>query len=268
VTDTPQGAPATATKPEPPLTIAIDVGGTGLKADVLDRNGTAIADRVRVPTKYPMPPEQLVDTLTTLVKKLPEGDRVSCGFPGMVRGGHVLSAPHFVCESGPGTKTVPKLAKSWSDFDLASALEKSIGKPTRVANDADVQGLAVVAGTGYEVVITLGTGFGTAFFMNGSLMPHMEFAHLRFRQGETFNEQVGQAARKKVGDERWNKRVRKAIAYLDALAFFDHLYIGGGNGTHVNRRDLGDVLERITVVENSAGILGGIKLWDAHNIGV
>ncbi len=145
---------------------------------------------------------------------------------------------------------------------------RRIGKPCRVANDADVQGLAVVKGEGFEVVITLGTGFGTAFFMDGSLMPHIEFSHVEFRKGETFNEQLGEPTRKKIGDERWNRRARKAIAYLDALTFFDHLYIGGGNGPRVNRRDLGDVLERITVVDNKAGILGGIKLWEAHHVGV
>ena len=253
---------------EHPFTIAIDVGGTGLKADVLDKDGNPIADRVRVPTKYPMSADDLVSTLTQLVSKLPEGDRISCGFPGMVRNGHVLSAPHFVCEAGPGSKPDPRLIKAWSEFDLAGALAKSIGKPCRVANDADVQGLAVVEGKGFEVVITLGTGFGTAFFMDGNLMPHMEFSHVEFRKGETFNEQIGEPARKKVGDGRWNKRVRKAIAYLDALCFFDHLYIGGGNAGRVNRRDLGDVLERITVVDNSAGILGGIKLWEGKHVGI
>lgn len=263
MTDTPGDPP-----PEHPFTIAIDVGGTGLKADVLDKDGQPVAGRVRVPTKYPMSPDDLVSTLTTLVGKLPEGDRVSCGFPGMVRQGHVLSAPHFVCTNGPGTKTDNKLLRAWSDFDLAGALAKSIGKPCRVANDADVQGAAVVQGNGFEVVITLGTGFGTAFFMDGSLMPHLEFAHLEFRKGESFNEQLGEAARKKIGDERWNRRVRKAIAYLGALCFFDHLYIGGGNGSRVNRRDLGEVLERITVVDNKAGILGGIKLWGEHHVGV
>jgi len=261
-------APAEDAKHEHPFTIAIDVGGTGLKADVLDKDGVAVAGRVRVPTTYPMPPHELVHTLTKLVAKLPEGDRVSCGFPGMVRQGHVLSAPHFVLAKGPGTKTDPQLFAAWSDFDLAAALTKSIGKPCRVANDADVQGLAVVRGQGFEAVITLGTGFGTAFFMDGSLMPHLEFSHLEFRKGETFNEQLGEATRKKIGDERWNRRVRKAIAYLDTLSFFDHLYIGGGNAPRVNRRELGDVLERITVVDNKAGILGGIRLWEGHHVGV
>ena len=218
MTDAPAATPQD-TSHEHPFTIAIDVGGTGLKADVLDKDGNPVADRVRVPTKYPMSSDGLVQTLTTLVAKLPEGDRISCGFPGMVRGGHVLSAPHFVCEAGPGSKVDPKLLKAWSDFDLASALAKSIGKPCRVANDADVQGLAVVSGKGFEVVITLGTGFGTGFFLDGALMPHMEFSHIEFRKGETFNEQIGEAARKTIGDERWNKRVRKAIAYLD-----DHGY--------------------------------------------
>jgi polyphosphate glucokinase len=260
--------PAAATSHQHPFTVSIDVGGTGLKANVLDKDGGTVADKVRVATTYPMPPDLMVTTLTKLVAKLPEADRISCGFPGMVRRGLVLSAPHFVTEKGPGTKVVPELLKAWSGFDLATALGLSIGKPCRVANDADVQGAAVVDGTGFEVVITLGTGFGTAFFMDGRLLPHLELAHQLFRKGETFNEQLGEPTRKKIGDTRWNSRVRKAIAYLQGLTFFDHLYIGGGNAGRVDRRDLGEVLERITVVDNAAGILGGIRLWDESHIGV
>jgi polyphosphate glucokinase len=126
----------------------------------------------------------------------------------------------------------------------------------------------VVGAWGFEAVVTLGTGVGTAFFMDGALLPHLEFSHLEFRKGETFNEQLGEPARKKIGDKKWNDRVRKMIAYLDALTFFDHLYIGGGNAPRINRRDLGQVLERITVVDNTAGILGGIKLWNESNIAV
>lgn len=253
---------------EHPYTLCIDVGGTGLKANVLGAGGTLVADRVKIPTTYPLPPDLMVEKLTGLAKKLPAADRASCGFPGMVRTGLVLSAPHFVTSKGPGTEIVPELVKAWSGFDLASALSNSIGLPCRVANDADVQGAAVVQGKGFEAVITLGTGFGTAFFMDGALLPHLEFAHLEFRKGETFNEQLGEPVRKKIGDSRWNKRVQKAIAYLDALTFFDHLYIGGGNAQRINRRHLGEVLERITVVDNSAGILGGIKLWGQQHIGV
>jgi polyphosphate glucokinase len=264
---TPEPA-ASAPDHEHPFTLSIDIGGTGLKANVLDKSGGVVADRVKVPTTYPMSPELMVEKLTGLAAKLPEADRISAGFPGMVRRGHVLSAPHFVTVSGPQTKIDPQLVKAWSHFDLAAALATSIGKPCRVANDADVQGSAVVAGSGFEAVITLGTGFGTALFMDGRLLPHEEFAHVEFRKGKTFNEQLGEPTRKKIGDKKWNSRVRKAIAYLDAVTFFDHLFIGGGNAPRIDRRDLGEVLERITVIDNTAGILGGITLWDEHHLGL
>lgn len=250
---------------EHPYTLAIDVGGTGLKASVLSNTGTMMADRVRTETKYPLPPDGdtgLVAALTALVKPLPEADRVSCGFPGMVRNGHVLSAPHFVCKKGPGSSLDKKLFDAWADFDLATALSTALGKPTKVANDADVQGAAVVHGQGLEVVITLGTGFGSAFFMDGQLMPHIEIAHQPFRKEETYNDQLGELARKNKGDEDWNHRVRMAVANMQAMFFYDHLYIGGGNARRIDRDKLGDALERITIVDNSAGILGGIKLWE------
>ena len=253
---------------ERPYTLAFDIGGTGLKANVLDARGHFVADRVKVRTTYPMPPELMVEKLRGLADKLPEADRISAGFPGMVREGNVLSAPHYVTTKGPGTKVDPQLAQAWSGFDLAAALSAAIGKPCRVANDADVQGAAVVGGKGMEAVITLGTGFGTAFFMDGRLLPHQEFSHVEFHKGETFNEQLGEAARKVVGDGPWNKRVRRVIAYLHAMCFFDHLYIGGGNAPRVDRRDLGEMLERITVVDNSAGIVGGVKLWTEDHVGL
>jgi polyphosphate glucokinase len=271
---TPTAVPSDAqpgTTPEHPFTLAIDVGGTGLKASVLSRDGSMVADRVKIATTYPMPPDGdhgLVAALTTLVQPLPPADRVSCGFPGMVRRGHVLSAPHFVLKKGPGSSLDRDLFAAWSDFDLASALAGALKIPTKVANDADVQGAAVVNGKGLEVVITLGTGFGSAVFMDGSLLPHIELAHHPFRKDETYNEQVGELARKKVGDKHWNNRVREAIGCLDGLFFFDHLYIGGGNARRIDRDELGDVLQRITVVDNTAGILGGIKLWEGQHLGV
>jgi len=187
------------------------------------------------------------------------------GFPGMVRGGHVLSAPHFSTTSGPGSPVDDELFALWSDFDLATALTTSFGVPTKVANDADIQGAAVVSGKGLELTITLGTGFGSAFFYEGRLMPHLEVAHQPFRKGETYNEQLGEATRKEIGEDRWNKRVHKAITNMRALFFFDHLYIGGGNSRRVVRHHLAD---DVTIVDNTAGILGGIKLWESDHLGV
>jgi polyphosphate glucokinase len=250
--------------PVGPLTLAIDIGGTGLKASVLDAQGAMVADRVVVKTTYPCSPTSLVDDLVALVAPLPAADRVSAGFPGMVRKGVVLSAPHFVTDAGPGTKVDDNLVAQWAHFDLAGALKKRLGKPTRVANDADIQGAAVVSGKGLELVITLGTGVGTALFYDGRLLPHLEFAHHPFRKGETYNEQLGDVARKEVGNGRWNKRVRRAVDTLRALSFFDHCYIGGGNAKHLT----GDLATDVSTVDNTAGILGGIKLWGSRQLSV
>jgi polyphosphate glucokinase len=259
-TTTKKKAPARGGATKNLATLAIDVGGTGLKASVLDQSGAMEVDRVRVATSYPCPPTKLVETLRQLVQPLPAYDRVSAGFPGMVRDGCVLSAPHFVTVSGPGSKTVADLVEAWSGFDLAAALEAALGKPTKVVNDADLQGAAVVKGKGLELVVTLGTGVGTGLFFHGRLTPHMELAHHPLHKDESYNEYIGNAARKSVGDKKWNKRVKLAVETLDALFFYDHVYIGGGNSKCITA-DLGP---KATIVDNSAGILGGIKLWDRH----
>lgn len=250
--------PPVSETPTRPATLAIDVGGTGLKASVLDLQGRLLADRVRVPTTYPMPPAALVTMLGSLVEPLPAADRVSVGFPGVVRKGHVLTAPPFVTESGPGTKIVKELVEGWRGFDLEAALEAQLGLPVRVANDADLQGWAVVGGHGLEMVITFGTGVGSALFMDGRLAPHLELAHHPFRKGETYNEQLGDAALSRIGHDRWRRRVLRAIVNFEVLVNYDRLYIGGGNARLLS----GHLDPSITIVDNLAGILGGIKLWE------
>ena len=245
-----------------PTTLAIDIGGTGLKASVLDAKGAMVADRVRVETTYPMPPDHMVDVLADLVKPLPAADRVSAGFPGMVRGGKVLTAPHFVTAKGPGTTIVPELLKAWSGFDLAGALSSRLGKPAKVVNDADLQGAAVVTGKGLELVVTLGTGVGTAVFYEGRLCPHLELAQHPLAKDQTYNERIGEAARKAIGPKKWNRRVEKAIATLYALFIYDHVFIGGGNAAKITFK----LPDNASVIDNAAGILGGIKLWEGDHL--
>jgi polyphosphate glucokinase len=227
-----------------PHTLAIDIGGSGLKASVLDARGRMLVDRVRVSTPADAAPQLVVDTLVELVAPLPSFDRVSVGFPGVVRDGRVLTAPNL------GTEP-------WRGFALAQALAARVGKPVRVANDADLQGLAVIRGRGVEVVVTLGTGFGTGFYVDGRLGPHLEISQHPFRKGETYDEQLGNAARKRVGNAKWNRRVEKAIGNLRTLTNFDHLYLGGGNAKKITFALDGDVSQ----VSNQAGIVGGIALW-------
>lgn len=241
-----------------PKTLSFDIGGTGFKASVLDSEGKMLADRVRVATKYPCPPDAMVERLAELATPLPAFDRISAGFPGVVRKGKVLTAPHFVTVKGPGTKVSSRLEKAWSGFDLAGALEAKLGKPVRIANDADLQGLDVVKGEGLELVVTLGTGVGTGLFLDGRLAPHLELAHAPFRRDQTYNEQIGETALKRIGVAKWRKRVREAIATFTTLLNYDHLYIGGGN----SKLMAGHVPHSVTIVDNVAGILGGIKLWE------
>jgi polyphosphate glucokinase len=239
-------------------TLAIDIGGTALKGSVLDPTGQMEHDRVRILTPYPLSPLKLLTVLEDLIKPLPPFERVSVGFPGMVREGRILSAPHFVSPDGPAGEPAPKLVKAWARFDLETELAAVTGKPTRVANDADLQGSAVVQGKGFEAVITLGTGVGTAFFMNGRLMPHFEFAHHPFRKSLSYNEWLGEAARRSVGHKKWQRRVLDAIDTFRNLTFFDHCFIGGGNSARIDA----PLPDDVSLVSNSAGILGGIKLWE------
>jgi polyphosphate glucokinase len=225
-------------------TLAIDVGGSGLKAAIVDETGRMLTDRARVETPVGSPPAEIVEVLARLVAPLGTFDRVSVGFPGVVRGGRVLTAANLD-------------HAGWKDFDLAAALTRALGKPVRVANDADVQGLAVIAGKGVEMVVTLGTGFGSGLYLDGRLAPHLELSHHAFRKGETYEEQLGNAARKRVGNRKWNRRLRKAIRSLRALTTFDHLYIGGGNARKIDFELDPDV----TVVANDAGLRGGVALW-------
>ncbi|MDE3018320.1 MAG: ROK family protein, partial [Nitrospirota bacterium] len=122
---------------------------------------------------------------------------------------------------------------------------------------ADVQGFGAIAGRGVEVVMTLGTGMGSALFVDGRLVPNLELAHHPFRKGMTYEEQLGNMALKKAGKEKWNSRLGKAIQALDALFNYDVLYIGGGNTKHIAL----PLPVNVKVVPNVAGLLGGIALW-------
>ena len=179
-----------------------------------------------------------------LVEPLPAYDLVSVGFPGVVRNGTIITAPNLGTEEMKG-------------LDLASELKKRLGKPIRVINDADMQGYGAIKGKGLEMVVTLGTGFGSSLFSDGELAPHLEIAHLPFRQNQTFEQQTGDKARKKIGRKRWNRRVKRAIEFLRTLTHFDRLYIGGGNATRIDFKLDPDV----KTISNDAGVKGGAWLW-------
>lgn len=234
----------TATMTATVKTLAIDIGGSGIKALVIDAEGQPLDERERTKTPEPATPEAVVAVIEELASQKEAFDRVSIGFPGVVRRGVVYTAVN--------------LHDDWCGYDLAEQLTKRLGKPVRAANDADMQGMGAVSGHGVEMVITLGTGFGTALFTDGHLVPNLEFGHQRFRKGETYEEQLGRAALKRVGPRVWNNRLIKALNALSHGFNYERLYLGGGEVKHIEVELPGNVI----LVSNVLGLMGGIKLWD------
>ena len=242
-------------------TLGVDCGGSGIKASVLDESGVLHAPPVRVRTPYPLPPGRLVDTIAALAADLPPAHRVTVGVPGMIRHGVVVATPHYVTRSGPRSAIVPELADAWRDCDVRALLEERLGLPTLVLNDAEVHGAGVVTGEGIELVLTLGTGLGAALFDRGDLAPHLELSHAPVRRGLTYDVYIGQVERRRLGSTLWSRRVQRVVQGLWPVVRWDRLYLGGGNAQNVTPAVLARLGERVTVVPNQAGIIGGVRAW-------
>lgn len=226
-------------------TLCVDVGGTGLKMMVVSAEAKPVTERTRVETPKPATPKAVLAALAGMLPshKAPF-ERVSVGFPGVVMENVV--------------KTAPNLGTEWHGFALGEAMSKLTGKPTRVLNDAGVQGHGVVEGRGVEMCLTLGTGLGCSLFVDGHYVPNLELAHHPFRKGKTYEEYVGNAALDKVGKKRWNQRVERVIAQVAPIWNYRVLYLGGGNARKLAIK----LPDNVKVVENVAGLLGGVKLWE------
>jgi polyphosphate glucokinase len=233
------------TKGAQPRTLAIDIGGTHVKASVLDAAGKMLAAEEAEPTPRPTTPRALLGAIARLADRLPPFERISAGFPGYVKRNVVYTAPNL------GTEL-------WRGFALAEALEKRFGKPARILNDADVQGLGVISGRGFECVLTLGTGIGSSFFYNGRLLPHLELGQHPIRYDLTYDRYLGDAVRRRKGRAKWNKRLKKALGIVTTLVNFDTLYLGGGNSNRIDFK----LPSNVRRAANVHGITGGVHLWD------
>lgn len=249
-------------------TLAVDCGGGGIKASVLDAAGTMHVPPVRVATPYPLPPERLVATIAALAEDLPRAHRATVGMPGMIRHGVVVATPHYVTRAGPRTAVLPELVEAWSGRDIAADLEGVLGCPVLVLNDAEVHGAGVVSGSGVELVLTLGTGLGSALFDGGVLAPHLELSHAPVRRGVTYDGWLGEHERRRIGDGAWSRRVRRAVEGLRPVVRWDRLYLGGGNARLVRPTTLAALGDDVVVVPNSAGIVGGVRAWSLPGPGV
>jgi polyphosphate glucokinase len=225
-------------------TLSVDIGGSGIKCCVLDAAGAMLCERARFDTPLEEPAGAVLARIAELARELPSHERVSVGFPGVVRAGRVITSPNLP-------------HATWRGFELDAELARACGKPVRSINDADLQGLGAIEGRGVELVITLGTGLGSALFEDGRLGPHLELAHHEFERGCTYNERLGNAARKRAGERKWKRRVQRAIEQLRVLTTFDRLYIGGGNARLLDF----ELPDDVRVVSNDTALVGGVRLW-------
>jgi polyphosphate glucokinase len=228
---TTSGAPPASRSAAIPLSgvaLGIDVGGTGVKAAVVDlAHAELITSRVREKTPQPSTPEAVLDTIALVVERVlaehagPSAMPVGCGLPGAIKNGHM--------------KTAANLDKSWVDLDATTRISERLGRPVHVINDADAAGMAELAYgeargvAGTVILLTVGTGIGSALISDGRLVPNTEFGHLimRRRASETL---ISGAARerRKLGWKAW---AREFNAYLAMVEFFfwpDRIILGGG----------------------------------------
>ncbi len=205
------------------LVMGVDIGGTGVKAALVDiKKGVLTTERVRLDTPQPAIPDAIIGCIQELQKTLKWKGAVGCGFPGLVMGGKVRRAPN--------------LDPSWIGHDLATDLKEKMGvSVVAIGNDADAAGLAEVtfgAGKGIEgtaVMVTLGTGIGTAVFHNGDLLPDTELGHLELG-GKDAELTASNSVRERKGLKwkKWAKGVDKYLTHLEYLLGVDLFMLGGG----------------------------------------
>jgi len=225
-------------------TLALDIGGTGIKMFVLDAKGRPVNARARELTPRPATPKAVLALIAKMLPAQPKFDRVSVGFPGIVVKGVTLNAPNLE-------------DRQWRNHNLRLALEKLTKAPVRAINDADLQGYGVIEGRGVELVLTLGTGVGSALFVNGHLVPNLELGHHPFKKGQTYEERICDAEFKRLGKKHWSKRVREMIEQIAPIFNYERLHIGGGNAEHIKTT----LPKNVRIFTNVDGMTGGIRLW-------
>jgi polyphosphate glucokinase len=224
--------------------LSIDIGGSGIKASMIDQDGKVVMEYKKLSTPSPANPENVLHIIQHMAIDFPGFDLISVGFPGYVRDGIVHTAPNLDNES-------------WKMTNFAESLTKSLGKPAKVVNDADLQGLGIVQGKGLEMMMTLGTGFGTALLVDGVLLPHLELAHLPATKSKDYDEYIGSQALQIIGDKKWNKRMERVLHIFKTVINYDALYISGGNAKRLTLT----LDDNVKLVSNRDGIRGGARLW-------
>lgn len=242
-----------AKRKAPAAVLGIDIGGSGIKGAPVDlKRGVLLTERLRIPTPSPAKPEAVAGVIADLVEHFQWQGAVGCAFPAVIKNGVVLTAAN--------------VDKSWIGTDGRKLLERNTGCQVTLLNDADAAGIAEIkfgAGrnrSGLVIMLTLGTGIGSALFMDGLLVPNTELGHLVIR-GKGAETRASSRARtqKKLSWKRWAKRVDEYLRYLEDL-LSPELYILGGGISKKHEKFVRHLTADTPVVpaemRNDAGIVG------------
>ena len=238
------------------ITLGIDIGGSGIKGAPVDTvQGVLAAERERIVTPQPSTPESVAAVIRQLAEKFSgtEGP-VGITFPGVVKRGRTMTAAN--------------VDPAWVNFEAATFFTAKLGRPSWVLNDADAAGVAEMrfgAGRGIKgvvILLTLGTGIGSAVFLDGKLLPNSEFGHMEVR-GKEAEARASERVRdeKNLGWPEWGARVGEVVARMDAL-FNPDLFIIGGGVSRKAEKFLPAVQSLVKVpivpalLQNQAGLIG------------
>ena len=238
------------------ITLGIDIGGSGIKGAPVDTvQGVLVAERERIVTPQPSTPEAVAAVIRQLAEKFSGAEGpVGITFPGVVKRGRTMTAAN--------------VDPAWVNFEAATFFTAKLGRPSWVLNDADAAGLAEMrfgAGRGIKgvvILLTLGTGIGSAVFLDGKLLPNSEFGHMEVR-GKEAEARASERVRdeKNLGWPEWGARVGEVVARMDAL-FNPDLFIIGGGVSRKAEKFLPAVQSLVKVpivpalLQNQAGLIG------------
>lgn len=244
--------------------IGVDIGGTGIKAGVVDiSSGTLVGDRIRRDTPAGGRPADIAKVVAEIVQSLPDAKAkmlIGICFPAITKNGVTLSAAN--------------VSKEWIGLDADDLFTQALSRPVHVLNDADAAGVAEMkygAGknaSGLVIMTTLGTGIGTALFMNGKLVPNAELGHLEI-DGVDYETKASYGAKERDNLDwpEWTARLQKYFSTLERLFTPDLIIVGGGVSKH-HEEFLPLLKLKIPIVaaekRNNAGILGAAALADKH----
>lgn len=203
--------------------LGVDIGGTGIKAGVVDASeGRVVSDILTRPTQ-PSTPDNVSRVIVEIVRELDWRGPIGCGYPGVVINGVAMTAVH--------------LSKDWLNKNVAQTIAATVNVPVTVLNDADAAGLAEmkfgagrsILARGVVLVLTLGTGIGSALFVGGRLVPNTEFGHVYIEGVEA--ETIAAASRRTAESlswEVWGGRVNRVLAEMEKLLSPELIILGGG----------------------------------------